>query len=204
MSRSSFPQRVVWPKLLPGYSVWSAAVGVLLSGMSLLLTGNSGLDWGTKIGLCLIAFVFPILVYVVWRYTSVIVRRLKQYDPLYDELERTASNNRQLQENFTFFLQILISAGLQVFDVTGVEWGNKSPLLAIACDQKVPVGSKLVVINVSTLDTLGRFEVVQATIGGYFAREDRIVNAVWWGFLHNEMVKYSHPRVFNTVAVLLP
>ena len=180
------------------------AAGVLLSGMSLILTGISDLNWWIKVGLCLISFVFPILAYVIWKNANILLQRVKQYDLLYDNLEHAASNNRQLQENFTLFLQILISAGLQVFDVTGVEWGNKSPLLAIACDQKVPVGSKLVVINVSTLDTLGRFEVVQATIGGYFAREDRIVNAVWWGFLHNEMVKYSHPRVFNTVAVLLP
>src|SRR5260370_5389231 len=171
MSRSSFPQKVVWPKLLPGYSVWSAAVGVLLSGMSLLLTGNSGLDWGTKIGLCLIAFVFPILAYVIWRYTSVIVRRLKQYDPLYDELERTTSSYQQLQGNFTFILHTLRSlAGLQMFRVTGIEWGNISPLLVIACNQQGLVGSKLVVIDVSTLDTLGRFEVGQATIGGYLAR----------------------------------
>jgi len=171
--------------------------------MSLLLTGSSGLDWGTKIGLCLIAFVFPILAYVIWRYTSVIVRRLKQYDPLYDELERAALNNRQLQGNFMSFLQTLTSAGLQVFDVTGIEWGNRSPLLVIACNQQGLVGSKLVVINISTPDILGRFEVVQATMGGYLAREDRILNAVWWGFLHDEMAKYAHPRIVGAVAILL-
>jgi hypothetical protein len=204
MSRSSFPQRAVRPKLLPGFSFWSAAVGVLLSGISLILTGNSDLNWWTKVGLCLISLVAPILVYVIWKNASVIWQRLKQYDLLYDELERTASNNQQLQENFTFILQTLISfAGLRVFKVTGIEWGNISPLLVIACNQQGLVGSKLVVINVSTLDTLGRFEVVQATVGGYLAREDRIVNAVWWGLLHEEIAKYAHPRIVNAVAVLL-
>jgi hypothetical protein len=122
---------------------------------------------------------------------------------LYDDLEQTLSNNRQVQENFTFFLKILLSAGLQIFDVTGIEWGNKSPLLVLACNQQLTVGSKLVVINVVTLDILGQFEIVQATIGGYCAREERILNAVWWGFLHDEIAKYAHPRIVNVVAVLL-
>jgi len=81
--------------------------------------------------------------------------------------------------------------------------GQQIPLLVIACNIQVPVGSKLVVINTSTLDALGRFEVVQATMGGYLAQEDRISNAVWWGLLHNEMAKYAHPRIDNAIAVLL-
>lgn len=203
MSRSSFPQRAVWPKLLPGFSPWSGVVGVLLGGISLILTGISDLNWGIKVGLFLISLVVPILAYVIWNNANIIWQRVKQYDLLYDELELTASNNQQLQENFAFILQTLMSARLQVFEVTGIEWGNKSPLLVIACNQQVLVGSKLVVINVSTLDTLGRFEVVQATIGGYLAREDMISNAVWWGFLHEEIAKYAHPRIVNAVAVLL-
>jgi hypothetical protein len=203
MSRSSFPQRAVWPKLLPGLSPWLGVVGVLLGGISLILTGISDLNWWIKIGLLLISLVVPILAYVIWKNASIIWKRVKQYDILYDGLERTASNNQQLQENFTLFLQTLTSAGLQVFDVTGIEWGNRSPLLVIASNQQVLLGSKLVVINISTLDILGRFEVVQATMGGYLAREDRILNAVWWGFLHDEMARYAHPRIVGAVAILL-
>jgi hypothetical protein len=204
MSRSSFPQRVGWPKLLPGYSGWSAAVGVLLSGISLLLTGNSGLDWGTKIGLCLIAFVFPILAYVIWRYTSVIVRRLKQYGPLYDELERTASDNQQLRVNLRDFIQNLPYVGLQVFEVTGIQWSNPSPVLVIACNQKLPLDSKLVVIKVSNLDALGRFAVEQTTSGGYFVRVDQIFDPVWWGYLRLQVDHYHHQQIDGTVAILLP
>ena len=203
MSRSSFPQRAVWPKLLPGLSPWLGVVGVLLGGISLILTGISDLNWWIKIGLLLISLVVPILAYVIWKNASIIWKRVKQYDILYDGLERTASNNQQLQENFTLFLQTLTSAGLQVFDVTGIEWGNRSPLLVIASNQQVLLGGKLVVINISTLDILGRFEVVQATMGGYLAREDRILNAVWWGFLHDEMARYAHPRIVGAVAILL-
>jgi hypothetical protein len=203
MSRSSFPKRAIWPKLLPEFSPWSGVVGVLLSGISLILTGISDLNWWIKVGLCLVSLVVPIVAYVIWKNANIIWQRVKQYDLLYDDLEHAVSDNRQLQENFTFFLKSLLSAGLQVFEVTGIEWGNKSPLLVIACNQQLPVGSKLVVINVSTLDTLGRFEVMQATIGGYLAREERILNAVWWGLLHDEMAKYAHPRIVNAAAVLL-
>ena len=214
MSRSSFPQRAVWPRLLPGLSLWLGVVGVVLGGISLILTGNSDLNWWIKVGLLLISFVVPILAYVIWKCAIITWQRLKQYDLLYDGLERIALNNQQLQENFTLnnqqlqenftlFLQILAYAGLQVFDVTGMVRGNRSPLLVIACNQQGLVGSKLVVINISTLDILGQFEVVQTTMDGYLMREDRIVNALWWGFLHEEMARYANPRIFRTVAVLL-
>ena len=203
MSRSSSPQRAIWPKLLPGFSSWLTLVGVLLSGISLILTGISDLNWWIKVGLCLVSFVVPIFAYVIWKYTNIIWQRVKQYDLLYDGLERTASNNQQLQENLTLFLQILAYAGLQVFDVTGMVRGNRSPLLVIACNQQGLVGRKLVVINISTLDTLGQFEVVQTTMDGYLMREDRIVNALWWGFLHEEMAKYANPRIVGAVAILL-
>jgi hypothetical protein len=203
MPRSSFPQRAVWPRVLPGLSPWLGVVGVLLGGISLILTGISDLNWWIKVGLLLISLVVPILAYVIWKHASIIWQRVKQYDLLYDGLERTASNNQQLQENFTLFLQILRYAGLQVFDVTGIVWGNKSPHLVIACNQQGLVGRKLVIINIFTLDILGRFEVVQATWGGYLAREDRIVNAVWWGFLHEEVSRYAHPRIVGAVAILL-
>src|SRR5260370_31194939 len=118
MPRSSFPQRAVWPRLLPGLSLWLGVVGVILGVISLILTGISDLNWWIKIGLLLISLVVPILAYVIWKNASIIWKRVKQYDLLYDGLERTASNNQQLQENFTLFLQTLTSAGLQVFDVT--------------------------------------------------------------------------------------
>jgi hypothetical protein len=203
MSRSSFPQRAAWPKLLPGFSPWSGVVGLLLSGISLILTGISDLNWWIKVGICFVSFVVPLVIYAIWKVTNVIWQRVKQYDLLYEDLEHATSNNRQLQENFTLFLKTLMSAGIQIFEVTGIEWGNKSPLLVIACNQPVPIGSKLVVVNFFTLDHLGQFQIVQATMGGYLAREVQISNAVWWGFLHNEIAKYAHPRITSTVAVLL-
>jgi hypothetical protein len=189
--------------LLPEFSLWLGVVGVILGSISLILTGHSDLSWWVIVGLLLISFVVPILAYVIWKCASVIWQRIRQYDLLYGGLERTTSNNQQLQENFTLFLQILAFAGLQVFDVTGMAWGNRSPLLVIASNQQGLVGNKLVVINISTLDILGRFKVVQTTMDGYLIQEDRIVNGLWWGFLHEEMERYAHPRIFHTVAVLL-
>src|SRR5690349_19864071 len=107
MLRSPFPQKAVWPRLLPRFSFWLGAVGVVLGGLSLILTGHSDLSWWVIVGLLLIAFVAPILAYVIWQCASVIRQRVRQYDLLYDGLERTVSNNQQLQENFTLFLQIL-------------------------------------------------------------------------------------------------
>ena len=189
--------------MLPGLSPWLGVVGVFLGGISLTLTGISDLNWWVKVGLLLISLLVPILAYVIWKTASIIWQRVKQYDFLYDELERTTSNSQQLQENFTLFLQTLWYTGLQVLDVTGIEWGNRSPLLVIACNQQGLLGRKLVVINISTLDILGRFEVVQPIMGGYLMREDRIENAVWWGLLHDEVARYAHPRIVSTVAILL-
>lgn len=203
MSGSSFPQRAVWPKLLPKFSLWLGVVGGLLGAASLILTGISDLSLWVKIGILLASLLIPIIIYAIWMNVSAIWRRVKQYNFLYDELERTTSYNQQLQGNFMFFLQTLATSGFQMFEVTGIEWGNRSPLLAISCNQPGLVGSKIVVINVSTLDTLGQFRVVQPIIGGYFAQEDRISNAVWWGLLREEMARHPHPRVFNTIAVLL-
>ena len=203
MPRSPFPQRAVWSRVLPGLSPWLGVVGVFLGGISLTLTGISDLNWWVKVGLLLISLLVPILAYVIWKTASIIWQRVKQYDFLYDELERTTSNSQQLQENFTLFLQTLWYTGLQVLDVTGIEWGNRSPLLVIACNQQGLLGRKLVVINISTLDILGRFEVVQPIMGGYLMREDRIENAVWWGLLHDEVARYAHPRIVSTVAILL-
>ena len=114
MPRSSFPQRAIWPRLLPGFSLWSGVVGVLLGGISLILTGISDLNWWVKVGILLILLVIPILANVIWKNASIIWQRVKQYDLLYDELERIALNNQQLQENFTSILQTLMTAGLQV------------------------------------------------------------------------------------------
>ena len=189
--------------MLPRLSLWLGLVELILGGLSLILTGISDLNWWIKVGLLLISLVVPILAYVIWKNASIIWKRVKQYDLLYDGLERTASNNQQLQENFTLFLQILAYAGLQVFDVTGMVLGNRSPLLVIACNQQGLVGSKLVVINISTLDVLGRFKVVQPTMDGYLMQEDLISNGLWWGYLHEQMAIYAHPRIFHTVAVLL-
>lgn len=203
MPRLSFPQRAVWSRALPGFSPWLGVVGVFLGGLSLILTGISNLNWWIKVGLLLVSLLVPILAYVIWKTASIIWQRVKQYDFLYDGLERTISNNQQLQENFTLFLQTLWYAGLQVLDVTGIEWGNRSPLLVIACNQQGLLGRKLVVINISTLDILGRFEVVRSTWGGYLAQEDRIENAVWWGLLHDEAARYAHPRIVGAVAILV-
>lgn len=213
MSKSSFPPRIVWPKLLPTITDWQGWGGVVLGVITFFLP--SVVDWWIKVSLILLSFTAPTLVSVFWKIISVIWKRLKQYDLLYDKLMLTDANNQQLQdefaqshqqlqENFGVFLQILMSfAGIKMFEVTSIVWGNKSPLLAIASKKPVPIGSKLVIINIDTLDVLGRFEIVQTTIGGYLVQENLIVNAVWWGFLHNELVKYAHPRITNAVAILL-
>jgi hypothetical protein len=203
MPRLSFPQRAVWPRLLPGFSSWSGVVGVVLSAISLIVTGISDLDWWIRVGICLLAFVVPIPASAIWKYANIVWQRVKQYDLLYDGFENAASNNQQLQENFTLFVQIVVSAGLQVFEVTGITWGNISPLVGIVCNQQGLLGRKLVVINISTLGVLGRFEIVQAELGGYLAREDRIVDAVWWGFLHNKVARYGRSRIVGAVAILL-
>jgi hypothetical protein len=194
---------VIFPSKSGLAEIASRALTLVRGGWGVIRWYITDLNWWIKVGLFLIALVVPILAYVIWKKVSIIWQRVKQYDFLYDELGHTASNNRQLQGNFTFFLQTLMSAGLQVFEVTGIEWGNRSPLLVIACNQQGLVGSKLVVINIFTLDTLGQFEVEQATRGGYLAREDRISNAVWWGFLREKMDRYAHPRIDDAVAVLL-
>jgi hypothetical protein len=210
MLRSSFPQRAVWPRLLPGFSPWSGVVGVLSSVISVIVIGISDLNWWAKAGIIFILLVVPIIGYAILKRASIIWQRVKQYDLLYDELERTVdelertvSDIQQLQENLRLFIQNLRYAGLQVFEVTAIQWSNPSPFLVIACNQNLPLGSKLVVINVSNLDALGQFAVEQTTSGGYFVREDRIFNAVWWGFLHNQVAQHAHSRIDGTVAVLL-
>lgn len=203
MSKSSFPQRAVWPRLLPGFSPWSGVVGVLSSVISVIVIGISDLNWWAKAGIILILLVVPTIGYAVLKRASIIWQRVKQYDFLYDELEHTVSDIQQLQENLRLFIQNLRYAGLQVFEVTGMQWSNPSPFLVIACNQNLPLGSKLVVIKISNLDALGQFAVEQTTSGGYFVREDRIFNAVWWGFLHDQLAQYAHPRIDDTVAVLL-
>ena len=90
-----------------------------------------------------------------------------------------------------------------MFKVTGMQWGNVSPHLVIACNQPKLVGRKMVVIHVSTFDTLGCFEVIQITIDGYLMREEQISNPVWWGFLHRQMQQYAHPRIDDAVAILI-
>jgi len=178
-------------------------VGVLSSVISVIVIGISDLNWWAKAGIIFILLVVPIIGYAILKRASIIWQRIKQYDLLYDELERTVSDIQQLQENLRFFIQNLRYAGLQVFEVTGIEWSNPSPFLVIACNQNLLLGSKLVVINVSNLDALGQFTVEQTTSGGYFVREDRIFNAVWWGLLHEQVAQYAHPRISGTVAVLL-
>jgi hypothetical protein len=148
--------------------------------------------------------VIPILAYAIWKYTNSILQRVKQYDPLYDGLMSAISDYQQLQENLMAFSQILRAAGVQMFEVTGLQWGNRSPLVVIACDQPVPLGSKLAVISVDTLNALGRFEVIQSTFGGYLAQEDLILDPVWWGYLHQKLDISPHPRFDDSaVAILL-
>ena len=171
--------------------------------ITLILTGISDLNWWIKVGLSLLSLVVPILAYIIWKHTSIIWQRIKQYDFLYDELKRIVSDNQQLRENLRGFIRNLRYAGLHVFEVTGIEWGNPSPFLVIACNQKLPLGSKLVVINVSNLDALGQFAIEKTTSGGYLVREDQIFDALWWGYLHDQVAQYAHPRIFNAIAVLL-
>lgn len=199
----SLPTRAVWPNLFPGLSLWLTFVGVLLSGISLVLTGISDLNWWVKVGLCLIAFVLPLLAYAVWRYLNILLQKVKQYDLLYDDLISADTDYQQLQGNLAAFNQILRAAGVQMFEVTGLAWGNRSPLVVIACDQQVLVGSKLAIINIFTLNTLGRFEVVRPVMDGYLVREDLILDPVWWGYLREEATRNANPRISNAVAVLL-
>lgn len=203
MPGSSFPKRAGWTKLLPGFSSWSAIVGLLLNVMSLILTGISGLTWWTNIAICLTLFVVSTLAYAVWKIANVTWQRVKQYNLLYDDLEELRSQYQQIQENSELLLKILRFAGTEIFEVTGIEWGNKSPLLVMNCSQSITIGSKLAVINRFTLDILGRFEVVQPTVDGYLLREMRILNTIWWSSLCDEMAKYAHPRIVDAVAVLL-
>jgi hypothetical protein len=152
----------------------------------------------------LILLAVPIIGYVTWQRVSIIWQRVKQYDLLYDELERAISYIKQLEKNLRVFTQNFRYTGLQAFKVTGIQWSNPSPLLVIACNQNLLQGSKLVVINDSNLDALGRFTVVQTTSGGYLVQEDQIFNALWWGYLRDQLAQYPHPKIEDsTVAVLL-
>ena len=102
MARSSFPQRVVQPKLLLGFGPWSGLVCVILGVIALLVTNLSELTWPIKIILVVLSCVGPFIVYAFWKYTSFLCQRQKQYNLLYDDLERMSSHNQQLQVNFTF------------------------------------------------------------------------------------------------------
>ena len=203
MPKLVVPKRAVWSRVLPEFAIWLGLVGALFGAISLISTGASNLSWWVKIGILFLAVLVPTFAYAIWNTTRIIWQRVKQYDFLYDGFELAISNNQQLQENFRHFLQILKYAGLNVFDVTSAEWGTRSPLLVIACSEQGLSGRKLVVVDTSTLDILGRFEVVQPIFGGYLAQEDRIENAVWWGYLHEEVAKYAHPRIKGVGAILL-
>lgn len=203
MSRSSFPQRAVWPKLFPAFSYWSGVLGVLSFVISVIVIGVPYLSWWAKAAVILVVFVVAIFGLTILKIVSTIYQRVKQYDLLYDGLRFTVSDVQRLQANLEGFILNLKHAGLQMFDVTGVEWVNPYLLLEITCNQKLPLGSKLVVIEVSTSAALGRFTVVQAASGGYFAREEMIFDALWWGFWHDQATKYAHPRMHGNVAILL-
>ncbi len=203
MSRASLPQRAVWPKLLPEFSSWSGWVGVLSFIVSVILIGIPSLSWWAKVCIILIVLVIQIIFVVIWRKVSIILQRVKQYDFLYNSLELTTSDLQQLQENLKTFIQNLSYVGLRVFEVTGIQWSNPSPLLVISCNQNLLPGSKLVIIKVANLEAMGQFVVAQATNGGYLMREDQIYNPVWWGFLHNQVAQYPHPKIDGTVAILL-
>jgi hypothetical protein len=202
-SLSSSTKRAIWPSLLPEFSSWSATIGLLLGAMSIILTGISGLTWQVTVATCLIVIVVPTLAYALWKIAYVIWQRVQQYDLLCNDLEEARSKYQKAQENIELFLKLLHSAGAQIFEVTSAEWGNKSPFLVIDCNQSVPPGSKLTVLNRFTLDTVGSFEVVQPTIDGYLLRKRRILNIDWWNCLDDEVAKCTHPRIVDAVAILL-
>lgn len=59
------------------------------------------------------------------------------------------------------------------------------------------------VMDPSDGEVLGRFIITSYTKGSHLAREERILNAIWWGALHQEIDKHIRPRI-NAVAILLP
>ncbi len=224
MSRLPLPQRVAWKKSFLDFSTWSAVVGLLITIIPVIAVGFLDLNAWIKIGIIVAIFIVVSVGYMILMKVGVMWKRLKQYDPLYDTLESIIIENQQLQgshqqlqknhqqlqeayqqlqENLKDFIQNINALGLQAFTVTSIQWGNPSPLLVIACNQNLPQGSKFVIIKVATLEAMGQFVIEQHTHGGYLIREDRIFNAVWWGYLHNQVARYPHPRIDDTLAILL-
>jgi hypothetical protein len=87
MPRSSFPQRAVWPKLLPAFSYWSGVLGVLSFVISVIVIGVPDLSWWAKAGIILVVFVVAIFGFTILKIVSTIYQRVKQYDLLYDGLK---------------------------------------------------------------------------------------------------------------------
>lgn len=111
MLKSSLPRRVVWPKMFLGFSIWSGIVGIIFGALSILFTGNSNLNLGIKVSICLIALAAPILAYIIWINVSVILQRVKQYDLLYDILLNNQKLNEQKQvvvENNDIYLSVCL------------------------------------------------------------------------------------------------
>jgi hypothetical protein len=208
--QTTLPTKVEWPRRqLPDLSWLSGIVTILSFAVALFLVGVTQLSLAARVGILLGSLVVPVLILMIWKNGAVAWKRLRQYDELHTSAERYEREAGQLRSHFASLMEVLISAGLRTFAVVNLTTQGNNVLLVIDVhtgDEHVGhlrLGSRVMVVDYLNLDTLGQFEIVRHTTQGYFAREVEIINAVWWGLLHEEASRHARPQI-NAVAILLP
>ncbi len=209
---ANLPPRADWPaRPLPDLSWTSAIISILSLAIALILIGVTDLALSSRIGIFLLALVLPVAAYWSWKRGRVVWQRVRQYDQVYTSAESYARDSQQVRIQAGNLILGLIAAGvMRTFEVANVT--NMQGRLQLVIGRSIgsrhggqlAAGSSLLVVDYLNGEILGQFTVVgPASAGGHLAREFHILNAVWWGLLHQEAQRHTRPQ-FNAIAILLP
>lgn len=172
------------------------------------LIGVTQLSVFMKIILILIGLVLPVVIFELWNSGRVVLARVSQYSQIYSLAEQYRQQATHATQTASLVTQSFSAIGIVAFRVTNVIKKNGKLLLLLsqgdtgAAVAGLPVGRKVVVHDILTGETLGVFIINGTRQDGYLAEEYQIVNAVWWGYLHEHGEAHIQSPL-NATAFLL-
>lgn len=193
---------------------WAGVTGVALAVFAFVAAKPLGLPPATYVPLAVAAVVLPPL--LSWGHTAYL--RAHIYGDLYRSAQsafetqaRAEREADELKSDLAAWLRFLTSLEqsgvINVIDVAGYILLDGELRLVLG-HQYAPSGSvdRIAVVNSISGELLGWFEVVGNLRGKYLAREIRIWNPVWWGFVHDQAERQvmHGSSVSSVVAILLP
>lgn len=203
MARNDGPPDAKWPKLkAPRELWWLGLPGLILAVIGYIAVPSHSIR--ARIAISLALLLVPWIIWLVlYGYEALLVaaRRVIWYPRLRNDVtEIGRALIWELEVNRRWLQAAAIEFEIANAAIVGEE------LQILLTKKRSPTlneGDLLVVVDRLSRVRLGEFAVARSAAEGYFARQQRIHDGLWWGYMRQQAEMHAVPKT-NAVAILIP